>query len=489
MSRRWLPLLLSWFVLPAWVAAGAAESPPIIFTGDVLLGREVIREVRLKGRVSPWEDLVPLFRGAQWVMGNLEGAVGDVRRCAGRPSPCFAVDPQDLALLKGAGFRAMGIENNHSADLGDEGRAATAAELERLSIAAVRWEDSPGFVRFGQYTLGVVALSAIPGKDGTKVEIPSPAVRQKVALARALADWVVVSVHWGAELADWPSNAQRAQAEWLIAQGADLIVGHHPHVVQQPECIAGRPVFFSLGNHVFDQKYPATKQGLLAICRIEQGTLRCAGRRTATPVNSSFPSLGPEGGTASALGCVVPAAAPTSVNGTTIRVRLPEGQYRGGKLLLEGMAAPATRWVLPAHQILALEPALLAPPPAAPLLFTVERHLSPIDGESAPRPYVYQLTARGPAARWRGSALAWPLIDATLLPGPDGVDLLCALHRADSFVVQDRAVTGTRTAVYRWNGFGFSGADDPPANEACRRTFAAHTTPKLVPGPNGAARH
>src|ERR1700689_3414779 len=117
----------------------------------------------------------------------------------------------------------------------------------------------------------------------------SVALDQKIRLARALANLVVVSIHWGDELMDWPSEIQRQDAAWLIARGADLIIGAHPHVVQKPECVLGRPVFFSLGNHVFDQKYPATKQGLIADCRIGRNSLRCSGIRTETPIASSFP--------------------------------------------------------------------------------------------------------------------------------------------------------------------------------------------------------
>ena len=82
------------------------------------------------------------------------------------------------------------------------------------------------------------------------------------------------------------------------------------------------------------------------------------------------------------------------------------------------------------------------------------------------RPYVYEVRAGGLLARWRGSALAWPLLDAALLPGGDG--LLCALHRRDSFLELRPGSTGVRTAAYRWQGFGFAGVEDPEVLERCR---------------------
>ncbi|HEX7578444.1 MAG TPA: CapA family protein, partial [Thermoanaerobaculia bacterium] len=104
-----------------------------------------------------------------------------------------------------------------------------------------------------------------------------------------------------------------------------------------------------------------------------------------------------------------------------------------------------------------------------PLLFTLERHLSPIDGEDGVRPYVYEIGPRGLIARWRGSALAWPLVDATVLPGDP--PLLCALHRRDAFLELDVEAPADRVALYRWSGFGFTGAEQAKALEACRAVW------------------
>jgi poly-gamma-glutamate synthesis protein (capsule biosynthesis protein) len=112
-------------------------------------------------------------------------------------------------------------------------------------------------------------------------------------------------------------------------------------------------------------------------------------------------------------------------------------------------------------------------------VFTLERRRSTIDGEDGLRPYVYEVGPKGLVARWRGSALAWPLLDAALLPGRDG--LVCALHRRDSFVVLRPDSAGVRTAVYRWNGFGFSGVDDATAVAACGELFQAEPKPQTEP--------
>jgi poly-gamma-glutamate synthesis protein (capsule biosynthesis protein) len=336
------------------------------------------------------------------------------------------------------------------------------------------FEASPAFLRFGTLTVAVVSVTAVPGRDGNPTELPSVALEQKLRLARALANVVAVSIHWGSELIDWPTEGQRQQAAWLVAHGADVIFGHHPHVVQKPECVAGKPVFFSLGNHVFDQKYPATKQGLIADCRLAEGSLRCAGLRTHTPSGSSFPEAAapdPKVGQSLAA-CSVLLHPALSVSGFTLRPQPSSPQDNSEGIWIEGFSGPQSSrraWRTRPAPVLSLEAGNMEGPDKPQLLFSLERHLSPIDSEREPRPYVYAVGPQGFVARWRGSALAWPLLDARLLPGSSGV--LCALHRRDSFLVLSPKSKGTRVAAYRWKGFGFEGLGDDEVVSQCRALF------------------
>jgi poly-gamma-glutamate synthesis protein (capsule biosynthesis protein) len=314
----------------------------------------------------------------------------------------------------------------------------------------------------------------VPARDGSRIEIPSTALRQKLKLARTLAELVVVYIHWGSELLDWPTAGQRDAAGWLIRNGADLIVGHHPHVVQAPECVFGRPVFFSLGNHVFDQKYPETKQGLIADCRISRNLLSCGGISTSTPPGSAMPGISPDSVqvvTDEIKACRVNLAPPTTVNGFSVRGRTMESGDGKSTYVIEGERERIHPWRSQALPLRSAEVGRLAGSKGPEYLFTLEEHSSSIDGEQGERPYVYEALAGGLVARWRGSALAWPLLDATLLPGGDGV--LCALHRRDSFMVLQPNSMGVRTAAYRWNGFGFSGIDDTDILARCRLVFGA----------------
>jgi poly-gamma-glutamate synthesis protein (capsule biosynthesis protein) len=453
-------------VLLALAARSAQSQTPqaearLLFTGDILVARQVAAEMSVR-KTSPWADFAGEFRGAALVGGNFEGAIGT--GCAQAAGQCFAAAESSAKLLCDAGFTLVTAENNHAGDLGADGRDRTRAVFQSAGLPAVDFEHSPVFMRAGAATVAIIAVSLIPAADGRVERIPSVALSQKLRTARLLANLVVVSIHWGNELQDWPSESQQEAARWLVAHGADLIVGHHPHVTQAAACVAGRPVFYSLGNHLFDQKYPETKQGLIADCRIADGRLHCGALRTETPRGSSYPALaGRDHSSDEALAACAPTLGPDlDVNETTIKPAIWRADAPPEGIVLEGWRNGALAWRSRRQQLLSLQfTRTLA---SEPLLFAIEKHPSSIDNETGPRPYVYAVGPSGLIARWRGSALAWPLIDAV----ESGTGAICALHRGDSFLLPDAANPATRLAAYRWNGFGFAGIPTPPE---CHQAF------------------
>ena len=444
----------------------------LLFTGDIMLSRQVEAELE-RTQESPWREFRALFTGSDWVAGNLEGAVGSPTNCIPhRNDPCFDIRENRIKLLRDAGFRALSVENNHAGDLGAAGRDRTEQTLLEQGILPLSFEGSPRFLKLKGVTVGVIAVSLVPAADGVIQSIPSVELQQKLRLARQLANLVVVSIHWGNELLDWPSKEQRKQADWLIAHGADLILGHHPHVVQVPECLHGKPVFFSLGNHVFDQKYAATKSGLIADCRIIDAKLACSGLSTRTPPNGSTPEpVVQASGNVTGdglLSCPVDLSPSPILSGLEIRPQPWSRDQPQFGLILGGWKNGTLEWLSRPQDALSVEIGQLAGSGSSPLIFTLERHRSSLDEEDGLRPYVYAVGPRGLIAKWRGSALAWPLIDAVIQKS-SGV--VCALHRTDSFVTLDPHSQGTRVAAYRWNGFGFDGIDDPAAVRGCEKLF------------------
>jgi hypothetical protein len=438
--------------------AGDSRKASLVGIGDILLAREVAKELRSR-EAGPWQAW-PAFRDAgTLVLGNLEGGVGP---CAPEASaPCFGIDERELRRLGGSGLGAVSLANNHAAD--GAGAEATLRALRKNGVEGMTYDGSPYFLRAGDLIIATVALDLTAA--GKRTLVPSLELAEKLRLARTLSHLVVVSIHWGSELLPWPSARQESAAHWLVQNGADVIFGHHPHVPEPAACIDGRPVFYSLGNHLFDQKYPETKTGLVAECSLSPLEARCGGRLSQVG-EGSF--LAHPGGRAAAVdealaACAFSLHAPLTIAGTQLWPRR-DASWRA--ISIEGISASRLLWRTPREDLLGIEE-LAGEEDGGPLLLATELHPSDLDGEVAPRPHVYRVTAAGLVAAWRGTALAWPLLAVRAL----GHGRICACHQGGSFLAPDAGEGGRRRAVYAWNGFGFDAVDDAQAAERCAEAF------------------
>jgi poly-gamma-glutamate synthesis protein (capsule biosynthesis protein) len=436
----------------------------ILFTGDILLSRNVRTEIQSK-KTSPWHELQSLFKGYDLVVGNLEGAVGNSDNIppSVSKSPVFDIKKKHISLLKDAGFNVITIENNHGFDLGNNGRNATIQSLRDINITPVFLDNSPQFFTVKNIVVAIVAINLVPDRNLNKNTLPSIEIKQKLRLAKSLSNMVIVSIHWGSELLDWPNTKQRTAASWLIKNGADLIIGSHPHVIQKPELIEGKPVYFSLGNHLFDQKYPETKTGLIADIRISDNKFQCCGILIHTKKNSFYPEIIEKNSKDYDF-------KPLPLNDNALKIKdfvikpVSVNIQNKNMTILEAFNKEKLIWRSHPVSLISIKSARLDG--ENELLFALESHYSNIDKEIAIRPYVYDIDDYGMVAKWRGSALAWPMLDAVI--SPDDSNVLCALHRGDSFINPDTHTDNTRVAAYRWNGFGFTGIDDEEINGKCR---------------------
>lgn len=463
----WHKLLIS-FIICLLLFSFKKDDPEIkiVFTGDILLSRNVRTEIQTR-HSDPWEHLKNLFHSADLVIGNLEGAVGD-----GKPkiasevsSPVFNIDSTMIPLLKDAGFRMITLENNHSLDLGLKGKMETEKQLLKNKITPVFYNNSPQFCTLKNKVIAIVALNIVLGRDSSKNQLPSIEIQQKLRLAKSLADLVIISIHWGSELLDWPGKEQRETAKWLIKNGADIIIGSHPHVIQAPEVIDGKPVFFSLGNHLFDQKYPKSKEGLIAEITISKDELHYKGYLTHTQQNSFYPFVTKE--VDLALKPMKLSRTAFEINGFVIKpISFPE--IENNKIILKASKQNRLIWQTHPMPIVTISKAKTGD--GNEQLFILEKHYSKIDKGVNIRPYVYQLDNNGIYALWRGSAMAWPLLDAKI--SPYDPKTLIVLHRGDSFIKIDSENKDKRVALYKWNGFGFKGITDSLALEEGEKLFS-----------------
>ena len=248
-------------------AVPSADEPvvEVLAVGDVMTGRGMETVPDIFGHVSD------ALRAADLTIGNLEGAISDDPV---PPESMWLHLPLDTpAMLDEAGFDLLGLANNHALDAGPQGLAETRQLLDASGLQPV--EDVPVLREIGALTIAFLAWNDLGAPD------PEPLLAS-LRGARAIADAVVVTVHWGREYQRHPSLPQRDLAGALLDAGADVVVGAHPHVVQDVEILqpeAGdrtRLIAYSLGNFVFDQGWDDTGQGLALRLVFDAAGLRAA---------------------------------------------------------------------------------------------------------------------------------------------------------------------------------------------------------------------
>ncbi|MFA6534448.1 MAG: CapA family protein, partial [Patescibacteria group bacterium] len=250
----------------------ASVRPPqgvFLFFGDVMIDRNVGKKIKENGFDYLLTKLAgedkQFFQGADLVGANLEGAVTDGGAHYSPAVPYdFAFAPALVVRFQDYGFNFFSIANNHLTDQGSAGVEETEKNLADLGFNFVGCPDavaggpcSSRIISVGDLTVGAVGLSMVYHN------FDLPAAEALVKDLKSQTDLVIVNLHWGNEYEHQFNRYQQAVGRALIDAGADIIIGHHPHVVQGVEVYRGRPIFYSLGNFIFDQYFsPDTQTGL-----------------------------------------------------------------------------------------------------------------------------------------------------------------------------------------------------------------------------------
>jgi Bacterial capsule synthesis protein PGA_cap len=228
----------------------------LVFGGDVMLGRSYA--ARIENGADPFAGIATLLRGASFAAANLECTISNLGDSAQRYA--FRAPERSARLLRRAGFRAMGLANNHALDFGTAALEDCAARLFReqvqpIGVAEPGSQDwTPGFFSVLGKKIALLAITTVGPVDGAQIVTASDRVGLNAAIgkARSHADFVACLVHWGTENSEKITDEQRELARWLIDHGVDLVVGSHPHCVQALDFYHGCPIAYSLGNLVFD---------------------------------------------------------------------------------------------------------------------------------------------------------------------------------------------------------------------------------------------
>ncbi len=431
-----------------------ANKIKLLFVGDIMLSRNVAKEINTTHR-SPWCACDTFFARYDFVAGNLEGTLASTDEVSARKgeSMIFPIDKKDLTYLKDAGFDLLSLENNHALDLGRKSKTESVILLSKSDITGLTLENSPRFLEIKGKTFSFVGINLVPIPNIPATPFPSVDILQKLRLARNLSDVVIVMIHWGSELLEWPNLRQREVADFLTKNGVDIVIGSHPHVVQMPEMVNGKPVFFSLGNHLFDQKYPHTQRGLMAEISIDNTIITCRGLVTGSKRGSYYPMLLDT--LSLALDTLVLSHKPFVVENYLLKP-ISVNDTAAENIGLWAYRNDTLCWKSKPMKLYGAFAAKLDS--TTEYLVVQEKHYSNMDNRVALRPYVYSVDAKGIYARWRGSTLAWPLEDFTIInTTPQRLE---ALHRGDSFLVNKPENSTYRPQLYQWNGFGFRAVSD-----------------------------
>ncbi len=235
----------------------------IAAVGDVGVLGAVRALAREQGPDAPFATLAPRLRAADVGFANFESAVGEpglVR--AGRTQEFWQAPDVPAALVR-AGVHVVSLANNHIMDCGEEGLRRTIAACRDAGLAAIGagetldearrpWHREIAGRRTTWLAYGMSTRDeAGPTKPGIAPLEPA-LIREDLARWRAEADVLVVSLHWGSMYVDYPAPRVLQLAEAVVAAGADVVLGHHPHVLQGARREGRALVLYSLGDAVFD---------------------------------------------------------------------------------------------------------------------------------------------------------------------------------------------------------------------------------------------
>jgi len=255
---------------PTREAQGEAAEIHLVTVGDIMLADAAQPFLDTYGYDYPFRNLRSSFTGADLLVGNLEVPL------TRHPTPLdpdktyiYKADPASASALKDFGFNLLCLANNHMLDYGVQGLLDTLETLRTCELphfgAGASYADAVagavleakgtrvghlGFMeRYGPYGTTYPDYFARGDQPGV-AEMSEEAVRQATGALKPAVDVLVVHLHWGRNYAP-VTEVQRTWGRLAVDLGADLVLGHHPHVAQGVEVYGGVPIVYSLGNFTF----------------------------------------------------------------------------------------------------------------------------------------------------------------------------------------------------------------------------------------------
>jgi poly-gamma-glutamate synthesis protein (capsule biosynthesis protein) len=279
---------ISRFSSPPKVSSSSGTSS-IIFTGDILLDRGVRLVIERKGvDILFTKAIDSIFAQADVVVGNLECPATKIKAPV-QKRYIFRAEPEWLLALKRHGFTHLNLANNHAIDQGREGLADTWRNIERAGLkhlgagSTLHEAAEPVLLTsrprkvwlIPSLRLALENWAYLDNKPTVSQESMDSLISriQKIKKNDSTAI-VIVSLHWGGEHTLQPVPSQRLEAHRLINAGADALVCHHTHTLQTIEHYKGKPIYYSIGNFIFDQQKPINTKACMVKIEVTRNAIK-----------------------------------------------------------------------------------------------------------------------------------------------------------------------------------------------------------------------
>jgi len=260
------------------------KSITITFVGDLLLDRGVKERIDHLGVDALFDSSIDsLFQGSDMVIANLECPTTTIKEPINKKY-IFQADPDFLADLQKHGITHLNMANNHSMDQGRKGLIDTYGNIIRHGLIptgyGANYSEACQPQLLSSFPRKVYLISSLQVssenwtflKDRPCVcEATLDELSESIRVVRNEhpLSVILVQLHWGAEHTLRPLISQKQQAYKMINAGADAIIGHHSHTIQTIEHYKGKPIYYSIGNFIFDQSKPINSKGLAVTVKID----------------------------------------------------------------------------------------------------------------------------------------------------------------------------------------------------------------------------
>ena len=252
--------------------------------GDIMLSGSGAVTCKRLGYDYPFAATTAELKKGDIAIGNLESPIAGGGREFTNKKFRYRSEPQAATALKNAGFSIVTLANNHMMDFGATAMEETRQYLDRAGIgctgagASLATARRGAIITVGGMKVAFLAYSltlpddfyATATRAGTAPGL-GRYYRQDIAAARKVADYVLVSFHWGTESTAMPRPYQVTAAHRAIDAGADVVIGHHPHVLQGIERYKNGVIFYSLGNFAFGTTSRSSDRSVIARITMENG--------------------------------------------------------------------------------------------------------------------------------------------------------------------------------------------------------------------------